>query len=520
MHQTFKLVGALASAGVLVIAVAACGSSSGSPTTGPAADPMAISSGPAIKPQPGHVITNPTAADSYIYTPTSVTREGNGNILIVDAGNWDRTGSKIVEMNPQGKPIWVYTGGLDFAHSAYPIDNGKDLLVSDTNNDRVFIINRQGQMLWNTDNLGGGKGFLGKGRFSNGGRLLYPNDAVLLSNGHILISSRMNSTVYEIDRKGKVYWSCARFMNKQHRPRLLPNGNLMVADSDNARAVIINHACNKIVWQYGGVNAQGLYNLAWPRSFNVAPNGDYIIGDSLHGRIIEITKSKKLVHQWTGFPAQTPYYIEVQPNGDMLFADNSLHGAVELAPSGKLVHTYGTQPPGSLPTSPVNGGFETGQAQGWTKGDLLAETLPAGVRATMSFDTHQKHSGKSSAKISWNRKTPHNFLFWSQAVTVQAGHTYKFTGWIKTKHVAPCNGCNFGKGTPELTSAYSVGFIKPGPYAPPLGPSLPLVDGTTNWKQISATFTVPSGVIGVTLNAELLGKGTVWFDDVSLTETK
>jgi hypothetical protein len=471
-----------------------------------------------IKPKTGHVILNPSAAQSFIYLPQSTVREKNNDILITDGGNWDRAGGKIVELNPQGKPVWVYTGGLDFPHSAYPIANN-NILISDTNNDRVFIINRKGQTVWSTDNLGGGNGYLGQGKFSDGGHLLYPNDAVRMpgANGkpaNYLLSSRFNNTVWEINAKGKVQWKCARFMFRQHRPRIPSSGpyagDLIVADSDNGRVLIINHACSKIVFQYGGNG-----NIVWPRSFDVLPNGNFIVGDSQDNRVLEINSKKQILHQFKPFPQ--PYYIETQSNGNLLFGDTGIHGAVELSPSGKIVHQYSTVDPHALPQKLVNGDFEKSKASAWIRGDLLSESLPPGVRADMAFDTHVKHSGKSSGRISWTANTSHLFLFWQQDVAVKAGKRYTLTGWIKTKNVTTCAGCNFGKGSSNPGSAYYVvQFQKRSPYTAPQGSVSNQAFGTTGWTKDRLTFRVPAGVKSVAIQAVLFGRGTAWFDSVTL----
>ncbi len=471
-----------------------------------------------IKPKPGRVILNPTAAQSFIYLPQTTVREKNGDILITDGGNWDQTGGKIVELNSRGKAVWMYTGGLAFPHSAYPIANN-NILISDTNNDRVFVINRQGKTLWSTDNLGGGRGYLGQGRFSDGGRLLYPNDAVQLpaqngKAGDYLLSSRFNNTVWEINPKGRVVWKCDRFMFRQHRPRIATTkpytGDLVVADSDNGRVLIINHACNKIVFQYGGNGS-----IVWPRSFNILPNGHFIVGDSQNNRILEINAKKKMLHQWKPFPQ--PYYIETQPNGDLLFGDTGIHGAVELSPSGRIVHQYGTVDSRPLSHNLIDGGFEKSKAGAWIRGDLLNETLPPGTRADMALDTHVKHSGKSSARITWAANTPHLYLFWQQSVAVKAGKQYTLTGWIKTKKVTTCSGCDFGKGSFDPGSAYLVvQFQKHSPYAAPRGVVSSEVYGTTQWKREHLTFRVPAGVTSIAIQAVLFGRGTAWFDSFSL----
>jgi hypothetical protein len=467
-----------------------------------------------FKPQPGHVIVNPNAAQSFMYLPFSAVQEPNGDLLIADAGNWDESGAKIVEMTPQGKPIWVYTGGLNFPHSAYPVGKN-DILISDTNNDRVIMINRQGKTIWSTDNLGGGHGYLGQGKFSDGGRLEYPNDAVEEPNNDILISSRLNSTVWEINKSGHVDWKCNKFMFRQHRSRLDANGNLVVADSDNARVLIINHACNKILFDYGGTDAHGNYNIIWPRSFNPLPNGNYLIGDSVHNRVIEINPQKQIVQQWPNLPL--PAYLWTMKNGNILLGDSNNHGAVELSPGGQLVRSYPTTDHTSLSSTLVNGGFEISQPHAWLKGDLLNETLPPGTQADMTYDTKVKHTGKSSGRISWLSSKPHLFLFYEQDIAVQAGRTYTFTGWLKTKNVLPCSGCDFGKGTqPGDSAVYVIQFIKPGPYTPPAAQIVGIpTTGTTPWTSHTQSVVIPPGVTGVRIQAVLYGKGTAWFDDVS-----
>jgi hypothetical protein len=489
--------------------IAACGAkakSDGSASTGGRID---ASSSP-------HVIKNPTAAQAFIYLPMTVERESNGDLLILDAGNYDRTNAKVVEMNPQGKPIWLYEGGMDFPHSAYTVGK-KDILVSDTNNDRVFMINRKGKMIWNTDNLGGGKGKLGKGRFSNGGQLLYPNDAVMMPHNQVLISSRMNSTVYQVTEKGKVTWECNKFMYRQHRPRFV-DGNLWVPDSDNGRVIIINHKCSKVLFDYGPTKKPG--QIIWPRSFNPYPGGDYLIGDSQNNRIIVINKKKKIVKGLGVKNISSPYYVDVEKNGDILTTDAGIHGAIEYSKKGKILHEWPTSDPNSYPTTVQDPSFESSSLSPWIRGDMLSETLPAGQRPDMGISTSVAHTGHNSAYINWPKNTSHLYLFFQQTLDVTPGKTYTFTGWVKTKKVKTCDGCDHGKGTkPFGAAAYYIDYVKAGdPNPPPSGVGLGYSSGTEDWEEEAASFTVPSGVTEVQIQAILYGRGEVWFDDASLTQ--
>jgi hypothetical protein len=349
--------------------------------------------------------------------------------------------------------------------------------------------------------------------------LLYPNDAIEMPAQAgkptvYLLSSRFNNTVWEINKNGHVVWKCSRFMFRQHRPRIVASGvyagDLMVADSDNGRVLIINHACNKILFQYGGNGT-----ILWPRSFSLLPNGNFIVGDSQKNRILEINTKKQIVHQWKSFPQ--PYYIETETNGNLLFGDSGIHGAVEVSPAGKIVHTYGTTNSRPLSHTLIDGDFEKSKAAAWIRGDLLSETLAPGVRADIALDTHVKHSGHSSGRISWTANTPHLYLFWQQTVAVKPGKKYTLTGWIKTKNVTSCSGCDFGKGTSSLPGAYYVvQFQKQSPYTVGQSAGSGEAYGTTGWTREHATFRVPTGVRSISVEAVLFGRGTAWFDGVAL----
>ena len=92
---------------------------------------------------------------------------------------------------------------------------------------------------------------------------------------------------------------------------------------------------------------------------------------------------------------------------------------------------------------------------------------------------------------------------------------------MKTDGVTTCNGCNYGKGTPTYGFAdYDVVFVKPGDAnSLPVGGYSPttVASGTSNWSQETVAFTAPPGVTQVQIRGILYGRGTVWFDDVSLT---
>jgi hypothetical protein len=309
-------------------------------------------------------------------------------------------------------------------------------------------------------------------------------------------------------------------MDRQHNPRFLSNGDLIVADSDAAKGEIINHACTKVLFTYG----PGLPlapKVVWPRSFQ--PDGaNYVIGNSLGkpSGVIEINKNKQTVQTWKDLPA--PFYLTVQSDGSILTQDSNIHGFIRLNTDGSITPIITTTDPNTYPKAIVNPGFETTGPVGWHQGDLLTESLPAGVRADMKFDTSSPHGGKTSGEISWPTNTAHLGLFWYQTLSVTPGHSYDFNGYIKTSKVAPCDGCDQGPGTANNGTAlfnvvYNNTALHTGTNAGGFEPGFPIT-GTNPWTLETSTFTAPLGVHSVTIECILNGWGSAWFDDVTMKD--
>ena len=62
----------------------------------------------------------------------------------------------ILEVNPAGEIVWQYVGDMAFPHSAERLPGG-DTLISDTGHDRVFRVNGAGEIVWTSDDWGGGR---------------------------------------------------------------------------------------------------------------------------------------------------------------------------------------------------------------------------------------------------------------------------------------------------------------------------------------------------------------------------
>ncbi len=440
----------------------------------------------------------------------------DNQLLVTDIGNLDRTGSQVLITDFNDRLIWRYTGALDIPHSAYPMSNG-DILIADTGNNRVIEVNRESEIVWNSDDLGRGGGRLGQGTLSDGTKLDYPNDAKPLPNGDLLISLRLQNRVVEITPTGHIVKKISGFLHRQHNPNPLSNGNTLIADSDANRVIEVGVLGKHIIWKFGAQS--GPTALAWPRDAERLKNGDTLITDSNNDRLLEVTHSRRIVRQWTGI--QHPYSTAVLPDGNILVGDGSQYGVVELNNSRHMVwflNQHNTSGPSKLSPTVRNGGFEHGITGSpnlptvWQRNDALAYSLTPGKRVDMVRDCHVRHKGHCSGRISY--KGDSNGIFFGQLIHVTAGARYRFSGWIKTQNVRTCYPCSYGENDIRgHTAEYELQLYEQNGGSA-LAPQLRTHSGTSGWLHDVVYFTVPKNVHVLGIHAELRGQGTVWFDDV------
>lgn len=459
---------------------------------------------------------------AHVVNPALIVPLPKGQLLVTDFGNFDRTGAQVLITGFGHRLIWRYKGQLVIPHSAYPMTNG-DILIADTGNNRVLEVDKNSHIVWDSDDLGKGRGVMGQGTMSDGSKLAYPNDAKPLANGDILISCRLQSRIIEITRTGHIVRTISGFLHEQHNPNPLSNGNMLIADSNADRILEINPK-DQIVWEYGGeVNGSDI--LSWPRDATLMPNGDILITDSNHGRVIEVNSAKQLVRQWTNL--SHPYAAVPLPNSNILVDDGTAFGFVELTPTGRRVWKLNQNVAigkSNLPWRVRNSGFENSVSGAssilsyWKRNDALAYSLPPGKRANMVRDCKVHRFGHCSGRIIYHGDS--NGLFLGELVRVQPNHRYRLSGWIKTRNVKPCYPCTYGsQGVHGHTAEFELGFDSSSGTAPP-APALPQYSGTTGWSHDSITFAVPSRINSVSIDCELRGQGTVWFDNVWLQELK
>ncbi len=251
----------------------------------------------------------------------------SGNLLVTDGGTLSEpTTGGIYEIDRDGNILWSYTSGLNWAHNADKQPNGT-VIISDTGNDRVIIVDQAGTIIWNSDAV----------VLSDGSTLHYPNDANLLGNGNLLITDRDNHRVIEIDVVGNIVWQHGQTgvpgaepwrLNGPHNADRLVNGNTIIADSNNQRIVEVTPA-GSIVWSYA-------VDLNWPRDADRLDDGNTLINDSSNHRVIEVTPGGSIAWEYP--------VVGLSYDSDRLDNGNTLIGAggriIEVDSDGGVVWSY------------------------------------------------------------------------------------------------------------------------------------------------------------------------------------
>jgi Arylsulfotransferase (ASST) len=184
----------------------------------------------------------------------------------------------ITVLTPDGKPVAQYPILEMFEHSDY-----RSLLAS---------IPREGD-IFHTNSI-----------YVFDGSLATVSS--LYKKGNILISLLKLDTIAIVDpQAGRVAWAAQGHApngwKRQHDPRPLPNGDIMLFDNQGrngrSRVVEYNLMRGAIVWTYSGRTTDDLYSATCGTS-RLLPNGDILITESDAGIALELAPNKDVVWEF------------------------------------------------------------------------------------------------------------------------------------------------------------------------------------------------------------------------------
>jgi hypothetical protein len=136
--------------------------------------------------------------------------------------------------------------------------------------------------------------------------------AGLGQRGDLLLSLRNLDLVLVVDpRRAVVRWSFGPgVLERQHHPSILENGHLLVFDNHPtagaSRVLEIDPATSKIVWEYKGRPPPSFFSHMRGDAQRL-PNGNVLVTDSERGRAFEVTRSGETVWEFFNPDTDDPY---------------------------------------------------------------------------------------------------------------------------------------------------------------------------------------------------------------------
>src|SRR6266568_5507201 len=246
-----------------------------------------------------------------------------GNILITDQFN-----NRVIEIDPAGNIVWQFGNG--------PGDTSANAIVGTNDAERV-------------------------GNFT----LMSGTGIPAGATTNCKRSGCVDNRVILVDSNGNIVWQYGEFgvtgfgpnqLNTPVQNTYLPtSGNVLITDQGNER-IEVRRTDNAIVWQYGenGVVGMGPNQLNNPNAAELLANGNILISDENNNRAIEVTHTtpSKIVATFTARGSVSGVaFASRLPNGHTLLTDSNNSRIVEVDPNDKVFWQYFTNTrPGSNPS--------------------------------------------------------------------------------------------------------------------------------------------------------------------------
>ncbi len=160
--------------------------------------------------------------------------------------------------------------------------DGKDLLISDSENSRLLLVSKDGSTVRSVEFE----------EWESGA--VWPNDADFTMDGNILFSDLLYNRIYKIAPSGELIWARDAVMDRGrspgasdelHDPDELADGHLIYCLSKSGQVVEVDEN-DEVVWRYDT-------DLNWPKSVQRLSSGTTLITDLDH--IIEVAPDGQIV---------------------------------------------------------------------------------------------------------------------------------------------------------------------------------------------------------------------------------
>src|SRR6267378_4408498 len=244
-----------------------------------------------------------------------------------------------------------------------------NILITDQFNNRVIEIDRAGNIVWQFGNGPGdhsANAITGTNDAERVGSLtLISGTGTPAGTTKYCKDGCADNRVLLVDRGDNIVWQYGQFgvtgfgpnqLNTPVQNTFLPNGNVLITDQGNERIIEVRMTDHAIVWQYGqnGVTGNGPNQLNNPNAAELLTNGNILISDENNNRAIEVTHTTPS----TIFATFTAHgtvsgvaFASRLSDGNTLITDSNNARIVEVDSSDTPIWQYFTNTrPGSNPS--------------------------------------------------------------------------------------------------------------------------------------------------------------------------
>ena len=151
----------------------------------------------------------------------------------------DRNNDRYVLVDREGQVQAHGAPGLKRPHNCEPLEGGQ-VIIANSDNNSVDIVDAAGQVVW---------------RYDEG--LLWPRDANRLPDGNVLIADSKNSRVIEVTPGKEMVWSFAvDYFANFYEAHRLPNGHTLISDQQRQQVLEVD-GDGQVVWRFRNYERSG-----------------------------------------------------------------------------------------------------------------------------------------------------------------------------------------------------------------------------------------------------------------------
>jgi uncharacterized protein YndB with AHSA1/START domain len=183
------------------------------------------------------------------------------------------------------------------------------------------------------------------------GVLDFPCGAERLPDGTTIIvdagdDQQLGSELLIVDENGRLIWNYTERLRFAHSAVLLPNGNFLVTDTTHNRVIEVTREGEVVFtsddWSNGSGGLSDGSHLDYPNDAHALDDERLLITDRNNDRCVIVNRSGEVLWEYSE-NIRHPHNADPLENGNVLIADSDNDRVIEVNPDKEIVWSYGDQ---------------------------------------------------------------------------------------------------------------------------------------------------------------------------------